>query len=84
MRGAQIALKAKDDALSRASGRVKVMTKVALSTDHHFDGVHRSGTAYRMDEIPIPLRQFLSSPLRSDDEVLAAIHSSLRERATSA
>jgi hypothetical protein len=43
MRGAQIALKTKDDALSRASGRVKVMTEVALSTDRHFDqeGFHR-------------------------------------------
>ena len=36
-------------------------------------GVHRPGTAYRMDEIPIPLRQILSSPLPSDDEVLTAI-----------
>jgi formylmethanofuran dehydrogenase subunit B len=33
-------------------------------------GVHRPGTAYRMDEIPIPLRAFLDSPYPSDDEVL--------------
>lgn len=48
-----------------------------ISATVHFTtavyGVHRSGTAYRMDEVPIPLRQILSSPLPSDDEVLAAI-----------
>jgi len=36
-------------------------------------GIHRPGTAYRMDEIPIPLRAFLSSELPSDDEVLSRI-----------
>ncbi len=36
-------------------------------------GVHRRGTAYRMDEVPIPLREVLDSPLASDAEVLAAI-----------
>jgi formylmethanofuran dehydrogenase subunit B len=37
-------------------------------------GVHRRGTAYRMDEVPIPLREVLDSPLASDAEVLAAIN----------
>lgn len=36
-------------------------------------GIHRRGTAYRMDEIPIPLRQVIHSDLPSDDEVLKAI-----------
>jgi formylmethanofuran dehydrogenase subunit B len=36
-------------------------------------GIHRPGTAYRMDEIPIPLRPVLKSDYPSDDEVLAAI-----------
>ena len=40
-------------------------------------GVHRRGTAYRMDETPIPLRPFLASDLPSDDEVLKAIESRL-------
>lgn len=40
-------------------------------------GIHRSGTAYRMDEIPIPLRGFLPSPLPSDDEVLDAVRTAL-------
>lgn len=36
-------------------------------------GIHRPGTAYRMDEIPIPLRPVLHSDYPSDDEVLSAI-----------
>ena len=43
-------------------------------------GIHRRATAYRMDEIPIPLRQVLHSDLPSDDEVLKAILRQLRER----
>ena len=44
-------------------------------------GVHRPGTAYRMDEVPIPLRGVLDSPLASDAEVLAAINQKcMRER----
>ena len=33
-------------------------------------GIHRAGTAYRMDEIPIPLRAILPSQYPSDDEIL--------------
>ena len=36
-------------------------------------GVHRSGTAYRMDETPIPLRKVLDSNLPADHEVLNKI-----------
>src|SRR5207248_2855134 len=36
-------------------------------------GVHRAGTVYRMDEVPIPLRPALDSPYPSDAEVLEAI-----------
>jgi len=36
-------------------------------------GIHRAGTAYRMDEVPIPLRAVLESPLPSDEEVLKSI-----------
>ena len=41
-------------------------------------GIHRRGTAYRMDEVPIPLRPVLASRLPSDDEVLAAITNAVR------
>ena len=33
-------------------------------------GVHQPGTAYRMDEVPIPLRAFLPSTYASDQELL--------------
>jgi formylmethanofuran dehydrogenase subunit B len=36
-------------------------------------GVHLPGTAYRMDEIPIPLRTLLPSPYPRDADVLEAI-----------
>jgi formylmethanofuran dehydrogenase subunit B len=36
-------------------------------------GVHRPGTAYRMDEIPIPLRAFLPTGYPSDADVLSMI-----------
>ncbi len=36
-------------------------------------GMHRPGTAYRMDEVPIPLRAFITSTYPGDDEVLAAL-----------
>jgi len=41
-------------------------------------GVHRPGTVYRMDEIPIPLKGFLSAPYASDDEVLQRVLEQLR------
>jgi len=40
-------------------------------------GIHRPGTAYRMDEVPIRLRPVIDSPLPSDGEVLRAIHAAL-------
>lgn len=36
-------------------------------------GVHAPGTAYRMDETPIPLRQFLTTDLPADHDILKAI-----------
>jgi formylmethanofuran dehydrogenase subunit B len=36
-------------------------------------GIHAPGTAYRMDEIPIPLRRVLRSPYKTDDEILTAL-----------
>ena len=36
-------------------------------------GIHRRGTAYRMDEIPIPLRGVLTSDYPSDDELLGEL-----------
>lgn len=44
-------------------------------------GIHRRATAYRMDEVPIPLRQILKSDLPSDDEILRAVLSVVQKTA---
>lgn len=36
-------------------------------------GVHRPGTVYRMDEVPIPLRSFLDTDYPTDEDVLERI-----------
>jgi formylmethanofuran dehydrogenase subunit B len=40
-------------------------------------GVHLAGTAYRMDEVPIPLRAVLPSAYPSDEEILLRIRERL-------
>jgi formylmethanofuran dehydrogenase subunit B len=40
-------------------------------------GIHRAGTAYRMDEVPISLRAVLPSSLPADHEILDAIREEL-------
>ncbi len=40
-------------------------------------GIHAPGTAYRMDDVPIPLRRLISSTYLTDDEALTAISSRL-------
>jgi len=42
-------------------------------------GIHAAGTAYRMDEVPIPLKAVLPSQLPTDDRVLRAIASRLED-----
>jgi formylmethanofuran dehydrogenase subunit B len=37
-------------------------------------GISAPGTAYRMDEVPLPLRPALTSPYPTDEEVLRRIH----------
>src|SRR5207342_3627493 len=37
-------------------------------------GISASGTAYRMDEVPLPLRPILTSPYPTDEEVVRRIH----------
>jgi formylmethanofuran dehydrogenase subunit B len=47
-------------------------------------GVHRPGTAYRMDEVAIPLRTVMESDYPSDGEVLAELLRRVGERGASA
>ncbi len=48
------------------------------------DGIHRDGTVYRMDEVPVPIRRLVDSPLPSDEEVLKAISGTIRTQRMSA
>lgn len=43
-------------------------------------GIHAAGTAYRMDEVPIPLIQLISSNHPSDEEILSAITARLNSK----
>jgi len=45
-------------------------------------GVHLPGTVYRMDEVPIPLRQILETHYPSDAEVLGRITKSFEQNGT--
>jgi formylmethanofuran dehydrogenase subunit B len=58
-------------ALESPATRTIVDPAVRITTAVY--GIHRSGTAYRMDEIPIPLRALLPTDYPSDGEVLSAL-----------
>jgi formylmethanofuran dehydrogenase subunit B len=47
------------------------LAKVHITTA--VTGVSAPGTAYRMDEVPLPLRPALKSPYPTDEEVLKRI-----------
>jgi formylmethanofuran dehydrogenase subunit B len=44
-------------------------------------GISAAGTAYRMDEVPLPLRPALISPYQTDEEVVRRIHEAVGARA---
>ena len=44
-------------------------------------GIHRPGTAYRMDEVPIPLRPVLATHYASDGEILRGIIAAFGQQA---
>lgn len=45
-------------------------------------GIHEPGTAYRMDEVPIPLRKVLDSDLSPDHEILSGIAAAMPSTAS--
>ena len=55
----------------RAATETAVIARVAFATAA--GGVHREGTAHRMDGVPVPLRAPLASARAGDEQVLAAI-----------
>jgi formylmethanofuran dehydrogenase subunit B len=56
-----------DPKITHTSKLARVHFTVAVS------GVSAPGTAYRMDEIPMPLRPALKSPYRTDEEIVKLI-----------
>jgi formylmethanofuran dehydrogenase subunit B len=65
-----VALDARETATTRAAA-------VAFTTARY--GIETSGTVYRMDDVPLPLRPALESPYASDFEVLAGIERRVQE-----
>jgi formylmethanofuran dehydrogenase subunit B len=57
--------------LDAASADVPIQPTVRFTTAIY--GIHAAGTAYRMDEVPLPLAAFLPSDLPTDAHVLTEI-----------
>jgi formylmethanofuran dehydrogenase subunit B len=64
--------------LDHADTRLDWQPTVAFRTARY--GIDLPGTAYRMDEVPIPLRQVLQSELPSDGDVLAKVLGAVRKK----
>ena len=58
------------------------MTSASLAARVHFTtaapGISSTGTAYRMDRIPLPVRPALRSPHPTDEDILSGIHDALK------
>ena len=63
-------------ALDYPNARPPMEATVQITTAIY--GIHAAGTAYRMDEVPIPLRRLVWSSYPSDDEVLQDISAHLQ------
>lgn len=61
--------------LERVNAELEFVPTVHFTTATY--GIHRSGTAYRMDEIPVRLRPLIDSNLPTDGDVLRAIQGAL-------
>lgn len=64
-------------ALDPKSTHTTQLARVAFTTATY--GINTSGTVYRMDDVPIPLRPAFESPYPSDQEVLTAIKNRVHE-----
>ncbi|MCK4470464.1 MAG: formylmethanofuran dehydrogenase subunit B, partial [Anaerolineae bacterium] len=56
------------------------VARVVLPTATY--GVSAAGTAYRMDNIPLPLKKLVHSPRPTDEEVLSKIIACVETRLT--
>jgi formylmethanofuran dehydrogenase subunit B len=58
-------------ALDYPNAKPAIAATVRITTAIY--GVHAAGTAYRMDEVPIPLRRLVPTNFPTDDDVLREI-----------
>lgn len=65
--------------LARPGARSTRPAAVRITTGVY--GIHYPGTAYRMDEVPIPLRSFLESAHPNDHDVLKRLTGAVDQRA---
>jgi formylmethanofuran dehydrogenase subunit B len=56
------------------------VARVVLPTATY--GVSAAGTAYRMDNVPLPLKKLVDSPRPTDEEVLSKIIACVRPQLT--
>ena len=68
--------------LDPPTGRGEIAGTVRFTTSVY--GIHQPGTAYRMDEVPIPLRAALPAVYPTDADVLQAIEQRIVTRTQSA
>ncbi len=62
-----------DDHVSDSARAARVAFRTGMQ------GIHSSGTVYRMDDVPLPLRPMLDSPFPSAADVLTALERRVRE-----
>lgn len=58
------------------AGHERIAAAVQFTTAAY--GIHARGTAYRMDEVPVPLAQVLPNPYPTDADVLDALAAAIR------
>ena len=63
-------------ALDHPHAALPFVPHVRFTTSRY--GIHAAGTAYRMDEVPIPLRPLIASPWPTDAEILQRISQQLQ------
>lgn len=58
------------------AGHERIAAEVQFTTAAY--GIHARGTAYRMDEVPVPLAQIIPNPYPTDADVLDALAAAIR------
>ena len=64
--------------MKRGAGLGSVPARVHITTAAQ--GISAPGTAYRMEEIPMPLKPALTSPYPTDEEVVRRINQAVAKK----